>query len=365
MQTGRHALFAGGRPGYRCGVVTSQTTLPVPDTEVPPLPPALQIEVTSACNLRCAMCLVRYRPPVNKLDGAMSLDMFQRLVDELPGLTTLTLQGLGEPLLAPHLLDMIRYAKARGLRVGFNSNATLLHERVARELVASGLDWLHVSLDGADPKTFEAIREGARFDRVVANLATLVAAKRSAGSDTPWVRVVFVAMRRNIDQLAPLIGLLGGIGVAEVRVQNLSHSFSDTDPAGAYQEIRQYAAEQALWTGSDRDAAATAFAAARQAAGDSGVLLRLPDTEPDGDRDPAPGRPRCAWPWDSAYVTSAGVVQPCCMVMGDDRVAFGRLTEQSFTQIWAGPAYREFRRRLRGDDPPEVCRGCAVYLGTF
>jgi MoaA/NifB/PqqE/SkfB family radical SAM enzyme len=75
---------------------------------VPPLPEALQVEVTSACNLRCAMCLVRYRPPVNKIAGAMSLDTFRRLVDDLPGLRRLTLQGLGEPLLAPDLLEMVR-----------------------------------------------------------------------------------------------------------------------------------------------------------------------------------------------------------------------------------------------------------------
>jgi MoaA/NifB/PqqE/SkfB family radical SAM enzyme len=27
--------------------------------------------------------------------------------------------------------------------------------------------------------------------------------------------------------------------------------------------------------------------------------------------------------------------------------------------------YAEFRRRLESDDPPEICRGCAVYNGTF
>jgi iron-sulfur cluster protein len=54
------------------------------------------------------------------------------------------------------------------------------------------------------------------------------------------------------------------------------------------------------------------------------------------------------------------------MVMGDDRVALGRLSEQTFTEIWYGAAYREFRRRLAaGTDVPEVCRGCALYQRTF
>jgi radical SAM protein with 4Fe4S-binding SPASM domain len=307
------------------------------------------------------MCLVRYRPPVNKLAGALPLDLFRRLLDEVPTLRRLTLQGLGEPLLSPYLLDMIAAASARGVTVGFNSNATLLRRRVADELVAAGLDWLHVSLDGSRAQSFEAIRDGADFAVVLANLAGLVAAKRAAGGDRPWIRVVFVAMRRNVAELPELVALLGRIGVAEIRVQNLSHDFADTAPDGAYQEIRDYTAAEALWTGSDLAGAARAFARAQAIAVEHGVTLRLPRLAP------VPARPggRCTWPWDAAYVTSAGIVQPCCMVMGDDRVALGDLNQAPFPQIWAGAAYQDFRTRLAGTEPPDVCRGCSLYHGTF
>lgn len=324
----------------------------------PPLPAHLQVEVTSACNLRCTMCLVRYRPPVNKLAGAMRPELFHRLVDEVP-LRQLTLQGLGEPLLSPHLPEMIEAAVRRGIRVGFNTNATLLGRRRAEELVASRVDWLHVSLDGAGPGAYEAIREGARFDTVIGNLAGLVRAKRAAQSATPWIRVVFVSMRDNVDELPDLVRLLGRIGVDELRVQNLSHSFDDTDPAGRYAEIRAFTAGQALWSGADRERAEAAFAAALREASVSGVRVRLPRFDDDASGG------GCTWPWEAAYVTSAGVVQPCCMVMGDDRVSLGDLNEAGFPQIWRGGPYREFRRRLAGDDPPEVCRGCSLYRHTF
>ena len=327
----------------------------------PPLPAALQVEVTSACNLRCAMCLVRYRPPVNKLAGALPLDLYRRLLDEVPPLRRLTLQGLGEPLLSPYLLDMIRLAKRNGVEVGFNSNATLLTRAKADALVATGLDWLHVSLDGARAGTFEAIRDGADFAKVVANLAGLVAAKRAAGGDKPWIRVVFVAMRRNVAELPELVELMGRVGVQEVRVQNLAHDFADTPDDGPYREIRDYTAAEALWTSADQAAATSSFAQARAAAREYGLEVRLPHLA----ASVATGG-RCTWPWDAAYVTSAGVVQPCCMVMGDDRVALGDLNETSFPSIWAGPAYREFRARLASDDnPPDVCRGCALYQHTF
>lgn len=323
----------------------------------PPLPAHLQVEVTSACNLRCTMCLVRYRPPVNKLAGAMPPELFHRLVDEVP-LRRLTLQGLGEPLLSPYLPEMIAAAVQKGIRVGFNTNATLLNRKRAEELVASRVDWLHVSLDGASAGAYEAIREGARFDTVVANLAGLVRAKRAAGSATPWIRVVFVAMRDNVAELPALVELLGEIGVDELRVQNLSHSFDDTDPAGRYDEIRNFTADQALWTGADQERAAAAFSEAESKAKNLGVRLRLPNFHDEGGGN-------CTWPWDAAYITSSGTVQPCCMVMGDDRISLGSLSEAGFPEIWRGEAYRDFRRRLASAEPPAVCRGCSLYHHTF
>lgn len=325
--------------------------------DAPPLPRHLQLEITSACNLRCTMCLVRYRPPVNKLAGAMRPELFHRLLAEVP-VRRLTLQGLGEPLLSPYLMEMIGAAVGRDVRVGFNTNATLLTRRRARELVASGVDWLHVSLDGARAASYQMIREGAHFDTVVANLAGLAAAKREAGSATPWVRVVFVAMRDNVGELPDLVRLLHRIPVDELHVQNLSHSFDDTDPAGGYAEIRAFTGRQALWTGADRERARQAFAEAAAAARDTGVKLRLPHLTGTGGGG-------CSWPWDAAYITSAGRVQPCCMVMGDDRVTLGDLTRSSFPDIWYGDPYRDFRERLAGDNPPEVCRGCSLYRQAF
>lgn len=330
----------------------------------PPLPSHLQLEITSACNLRCLMCLVRYRPPVNKLAGAMRPELYHRLVEDMPGLRRLTLQGLGEPLLSPYLLEMISTAVGRDIAVGFNTNATLLSRRRAEELVASGVNWLHVSLDGASAAGYERVRDGADFDRVVANLAGLVEAKRAAGSPTPWLRVVFVAMRDTVGELPDLVRLLGRIGVDELHVQNLSHSFSDADPAGRYAEIREFTADQALWTGADTDRAVAVFGEAAAVARELGVRLRLPHAGAPPATAP-PAGPACSWPSDAAYITSTGVVQPCCMVMGDDRVRLGRLSERSFPEIWYGEAYREFRRRLGGDEPPAVCQGCSLYRRTF
>jgi hypothetical protein len=47
------------------------------------------------------MCLVSYKPALNKRSGAFGFDMFTAVVDADPQLRGVTLQGLGEPLLKP------------------------------------------------------------------------------------------------------------------------------------------------------------------------------------------------------------------------------------------------------------------------
>jgi len=296
----------------------------------------------------------------------MSLERLEDLLDALPGLQRLTLQGLGEPLLAPDLLAMVRAARRRGVAVGFNTNGSLLTPARARALIEAGLSWLRVSLDGATADTLHAIRDGAHFDRIVANLRGLTELQRRLEVDHPDVAVVVVAMRRNVGELADIVELAADCGVGAVRIQNLSHGFDDCDPAGRYAAIRRFAAEQALWGPALEARAREAFDAAREAARRRGVELRLPEAA--GERfDPLDGHgAACDRPWNEAYVTHDGTVQPCCMVMGADRLSLGSLEEASFAEIWHGSDYQRFRAGLLpGGTPHEACQGCSVYRHRF
>ena len=329
------------------------------------LPTELQVEVTGACNLACKMCLVRYRPKLGRKSGAMCFHVFRDLVDALPRLEKLTLQGLGEPLLAPDFFRMVEYATDREIRTGFNTNGTFLTADASERLVRAGVDWLHVSLDGATKQTYESIRDGSDFGLVTRNIRGLVGAKRRLRADRPTVQIVFVAMRRNLRELPDLVGLASEWGVDSVWVQNLSHSFGDTDPSGSYMEIRRFAEREALWQG-EHERAEAVFDEARRLAEREGVEIRLPRLREPESPAPLPGGVGCHWPFEGAYVTHDGKVQPCCMVMGADRVVLGNLEEAGFEEIWRSEPYEEFREGLRPrGDPPEVCKGCSLYRRVF
>ncbi len=60
-----------------------------------------------------------------------------------------------------------------------------------------------------------------------------------------------------------------------------------------------------------------------------------------------------------------GLAMPCCMVATPDRARMGNMAQAGAQAVWNGPDYEAFRNQLSSDQPPEVCRSCSIYSGTF
>jgi MoaA/NifB/PqqE/SkfB family radical SAM enzyme len=326
------------------------------------LPQFVQIEPVGQCNLKCRMCPVMYREA--KPPAFMGYEAYCGLLDQFQGVKELHLQGLGEPLLHPRFFDMVRYAVGRGIEVSTNTNLTALSPRRAEECVTSGLARMHVSLDAGDAATYEYIRVGARFDKVLRNLRWLTQARRRLESSSPEIRLVAVVMRRNLDSLERLVRLAHQHGVKSVSVQYLAHDFTDSALPLRYRPMRSFVERETL-LGEDPARVERSFDAARAAAAALGVELRLPNAAPRRHPQSLRGRERCDWPWRGAYVAYSGEAMPCCMVATPDRANLGSMTERGVTAVWDGEAYHEFRARLESDTPPDVCKGCAIYHGRF
>jgi radical SAM protein with 4Fe4S-binding SPASM domain len=281
----------------------------------------------------------------------MKFEDFVRLIDQFDGLEELHLQGLGEPMMHPRFFDMVAYAARKGTRVSTNSNMTLLTRRRAELCVTSGLDCLHVSIDGATAETYERIRVKSRLARVVRNLDLLIATKQRLQSQTPHLRLVAVVMRQNLHELPALVRFA------------CQWSIASSLPA-RYRPMREFVEAQTL-INEDPKRIEHYFAQARSAAHELGIDLRLPLTRPRLHPPGTPGPERCDWPWRGAYVSYQGLAMPCCMVATPDRINFGNMVERGAAEIWSGEEYQEFRQQLDSTDPPEVCRSCAIYAGTF
>jgi radical SAM protein with 4Fe4S-binding SPASM domain len=330
----------------------------------PPLPRFVQIEPVGQCNLRCRMCAIQFRRdgPPHGPPAFIDEALFRRLIEQFGPIEELQLQGLGEPMMHPRFFEMVRFAAARGIKVSTNSNLTMLTSERARHCVTSGLSAIHVSIDGASRQTYEYIRPGASLPKVLRNLRRLMEARRFLDSQTPHVRIVMVLMRRNLDELADIVALAAQHEVREVFVQRLCHDFTEATLPAHYAPMRAFIESETI-DQEDPLRVDAAFTAAADMAVRTGVQLRLPLA--GRAHAPPAGRPRCSWPWHGAYVSYKGEAMPCCMVSTPDRAQLGSMADQDVVQVWRNDAYQSFRAALNSDEPPAICRGCAVYRGEF
>lgn len=329
-------------------------------------PRFVQMEPVGQCNLRCEMCPIQFRkdgPPWGP-PALMRFDVFERLLDQFPGLTELHLQGLGEPMMHPRFFEMIETAVKRGVKVSVNSNCTLLGGDRAERLVSSGLHTLHVSIDGATRETYERIREGARFWRVLRGVRRVTDARARLGTPGPDLRLVMVLMRQNLVELSGIVRLAARLGIRKVFAQHLAHDFAEKSLPSHYRPMRLYVDRETLLN-AEPDLIAEHFERARATASREGVDLRLPGLRMIEHAAGTPGRDRCDWPWRGAYLSYQGLAMPCCMVATPDRMNFGSMAERGVEAVWNSPEYEKFRDALGSETPPEVCRTCSIYRGTF
>jgi hypothetical protein len=165
-------------------------------------------------------------------------------------------------------------------------------------------------------------------------------------------------MRNNLAELPALVHLAGHWGAEQVFVQRLCHDFDEESLPDQYREMHAYIEDQTL-DRADPSWISAVFEEARHAASEAGLELRLPRS------GPPQSRARCDWPWRGAYISYQGLSMPCCMISTPDRLNFGSVARDGIQAVWDGEAYEAFRRALDSDEPPDICRSCAVYRGTF
>ena len=325
-----------------------------PRSLTPPLPTNLYFEVTNRCNLPCQTCVRTFNlhePERDPLPQELT-----KAATALPALRRIVLHGIGEPLLNKNLPEMIRFAKAQGAWVLFNSNGVLLDRAWQDILIDCALDELRISIDAATPETFRQIRGAPVFDRIVANLKQFVGRKVERGVTHPKLSLWMVAMRSNLHELPALVDLAAEIGISEVYFQRLVHN-----GLGVAQRA------QSLHGETEGEVAAIIEEATRR--GESrGVVLRASGATTPLDSLRATDEPRpwsrCRRPWDTTYVTAHGKVLPCCIApfahQDFQSLVLGDLKEQSLEDIWHGERYQEFRRRHQTEEPHPCCRTCGV-----
>jgi len=168
-----------------------------------PYPSKLFVETTSRCNLGCFMC-VKQTGGGCIAEGDLSEAHFALLEPAFPTLEALILNGVGEPLLHPQLLEFIRRARKampKEAWIGFQSNGLLLTEERALALAEAGLDRICLSVDASTPEIFARMRQGGELPAIDNAFSAMRAAKQKSGRNDLQIGAEVVVMRENLSGL--------------------------------------------------------------------------------------------------------------------------------------------------------------------
>lgn len=137
-------------------------------------PPMVFAEITNVCNLRCIHCPYSYISKQKSYKPChMEFDIYKKIVDEVSQYKEIIFRLVcdGEPMMHPKFLEMIIYAKQKGISpICFNTNGTLLNKEVSLEILQNNIDVVEISLDAINKSTYEYIRKGANFEEVMSNV---------------------------------------------------------------------------------------------------------------------------------------------------------------------------------------------------
>ncbi len=186
--------------------MTEQPKRPLLEVDFNQTPFTVAWEVTRACAYACIHCRAEAQPKRDPRE--LTTDEGFRLIDELVsvGRPILIVTG-GDPMMRPDLLDLIRYAAGRGLRVALSPTATKLvtPERL-REAREAGVARIQMSLDGSRPEVQDAFRgRPGSFERTLQILDDI----RSAGVS---LQVGTTVSRYNVDDVDDLDAIARVVG---------------------------------------------------------------------------------------------------------------------------------------------------------
>ena len=188
--------------------------------QVKSLPCIINMDTINACNLACPFCVTGTKQ-LDRKQTRFPLDQAKAVIDQVKShILIARFHNWGEPFLNKELFKLVRYAHDAGIHTTLSSNLSISVDNLAEKVVASGLDQIHVSIDGLKQETLERYRRKADFNLVMKNIRAIVAEKRRTGSRTPRLELAFLVFRHNEHEVPQLKAMQEELGVESFTAQS-------------------------------------------------------------------------------------------------------------------------------------------------
>lgn len=292
-------------------------------TRISNFPNLHSIESTNQCNLKCIMCP---RKDMTRKSEFMDFSLFKKIIDECSEYVDFVyLHHFGEPLLHPHLIDMINYCGENNIKTGISTNGTLLSEDVSHKILDSTLDRIIFSLDGATQKTYEKIRRNAHFESTVSNIIRFLKLKKMKHLNRPLTTIQIILMNETAEETSLFYEKW-----RSHQVDSIEMKYFDS------------------WAGQLKESVFLCKAEHRIPS----HIQRYKQRQP------------CKWFWHNLIVLSDGTVVPCSRDY-DRKIPLGNVSKASLKEIWNSDIMVKLReKQVQHDFENGLCDNCTEWVGA-
>lgn len=132
-----------------------------------------QIDISGPCNLRCISCPqgnFGMKPKAGFMDNLTFEKVLTKIIAEDPFVGAVSLYNWGEPLLNPHLPEILQIANSKGIHTAISSNLNM--EKDFTDVIKARPTWFRVSVSGFG-ESYEVTHTGGSWPLFLHNIHRL------------------------------------------------------------------------------------------------------------------------------------------------------------------------------------------------
>lgn len=291
-------------------------------------PWSMSIEITSVCNLNCPQCacgmgLIKRKAPF------IDVSLFEKILNDVPPTCFyLNLYFQGEPLLHPRFEELVSLAASKGFYTSISTNAQLIDQQMADQIINCGLNRITISLDGLTEEDYSSYRVGGEVNKAMDAIAYLKQARKKSGSKKPLIIAQMLLTKETEPHYKSFYRVAKKLGADLAICKSMQLMSLDENSAQKYLPIKK--------------------AFSRYKTDENGIPVPVHNKKIKA----------CLRLWQSAVITSDGSIVPCCYDKSPEYV-MGNMVKDSFQDVWNSYEMRAFRKQtLHSSSLPSICRNC-------
>lgn len=358
-------------------IMKAQSTKPTFGNSIPRW---IFLQLLESCNLRCRMCYewgesgaYNEKAILSKLD----INVVKQIVESCSSAKPFYDLYGGEPLMYPHLEELLALITHYGSRVQMPTNGTMLAGK-AEMLVKYNVERIWVSLDGPEEFNDEQRGKGV-FAKAKRGIEKLYEARAARPESNMEIGLNMVVTPTNHKQIARMFFEsidLSKLDCISIEMQSYLTEENHNQYVKLLEEkfdvkgapiARGFVQDISKFADMDFEEIFNQVQAVKEECERRGIFVNLyPKFNSVEDirkyftanwHEMSKVNKRCVFPWISTEVNALGNVTSCHAFYD---LTLGNVNETPLLDIWNGPRYSKYRNHLKKELLP-ICQGCCLF----